>query len=82
MTKTQAIEIIRSGQFFSCEFKKQDGTNRKLNGRYGVKKHLKGGTKGYNADDMGLITVWDRQAKGYRSIPVVNMHKCNGKKIQ
>ena len=82
MNKTEAIKVIRSGQFFSCEFTKKDGSIRKLNGRAGVKKHLKGGDKGYNAEDMGLITVWDRQAKGYRSIPVINLHKVNGKKIR
>jgi len=82
MTKTEAIKIIRSGQFFSCEFTKKDGTNRKLRGRFGVKKHLKGGKLGYNANDMGLIPVYDMGVQDYRSIPVINLHKVNGKKIK
>ena len=54
------------GKFFSVEFYKKDGTPRKLHGRLGVTKHLKGGTKGY--DISNLLTVFDMQIKKYRTV--------------
>jgi hypothetical protein len=80
LTKTAAIEIIRSGKFFSCEFTKQDGQVRKMVARTGVTKHLKGGGAPYKASDMGLITVYE-MGTGYRSIPVYNLLKVNGRKV-
>lgn len=81
MTKTKAIEIIKSGKFFSCEFVKKDGSIRKLVGRSGVKKYLKkGGKPAYKASDMGLITVYELKV-GYKNVPVYNLMKVNGKKV-
>lgn len=81
LTKTAALEIIRSGQFFSCEFKKRDGSIRKMVARSGVKKHLKGGQPAYQASDMGLVTVYEMK-NGYRSIPVYNLLTVNGRKVK
>lgn len=80
LTKTAALQIIRSGKFFSCEFKKRDGSIRKMTARSGVKKHLKGGTPSYSASDLGLVTVYE-MGTGYRSIPVYNLLKVNGRKV-
>jgi hypothetical protein len=52
---------IRNGQIFGAVFTKKDGSERKMNCRRGVKKHLKGGTLKYNPADFGLIGVCDMQ---------------------
>lgn len=46
------------------------GDVRVLNGRLGVKKHLKGGTMAYNPADYKLLTIFDMQKQGYRTIPL------------
>ena len=43
--------------------------------RTGVKKYLKHGKKGYSAKAKNLLTVFDLEAKGYRSIPVENIKR-------
>ncbi|MDC1406685.1 hypothetical protein N8314_03970 [Akkermansiaceae bacterium] len=47
---TQVIEDS-NGRMITVVFEKADGTLRTMNGRTGVKKHLKGGTKTYDAQD-------------------------------
>ena len=54
------------GKFISVTFIKNDGTVRKLNGRVGVVKYLKGGVSTVNPDLY--MVVYDTAAKGYRSI--------------
>ncbi len=44
------------------------GDVRVLNGRLGVKKHLKGGELKYNPKDYDLLTIFDMQKGDYRSI--------------
>lgn len=53
------------GQFMRVDFIKKDGTIRKLIGRQGVTKHVKG--TGSKAKPANIVTVWDTQAKAYRS---------------
>ena len=53
------------GRFFTVTFIKKDGTERTLNGRVGVTKHLKGGVS--RAGDQ-YITVFDVQNGGYRAV--------------
>ena len=68
---TNFTALVQDGTIFSVEFiKRTTGERRKMLCRTGVKKHLKGGDKAYNAASKGLLTVYDLQAKGYRSIPV------------
>ena len=55
-----------NGRFFSVTFVKKDGSIRQMNARTGVTKYLKGGT--CNVDQDKFFTVYDMQAKGYRSI--------------
>lgn len=64
-----ANKIVNASNMFTVEFTKKDGTHRVLNGRRGVKKHLKGGTLGYNPQEKRLISVYDIHAAGYRMIP-------------
>ena len=68
--------LVSDGGIFSVEFiKRSTGELRKMTCRLGVKKHLKGGSKAYNPKKHNLLTVFDMQAKGYRSIPVDAVQK-------
>lgn len=51
------------GAFFTVHFQKKDGTWRTLNGRLGVKKHLRGGERTIGDH---LVGVWDCVARDYR----------------
>lgn len=55
-----------NGKFVSVDFIKKDGSLRTINGRLGVKKHLKGGKSNLNADQF--ITIYSMADKGYRAI--------------
>lgn len=69
----QAVEIIEgakeSGRVFSVRFvKRTDNTIRDMNCRGGVRKHLRGGELAYDPKKKRLVTVFDMQKGGYRSI--------------
>lgn len=69
--RTNLRALVRDGQIFSVEFiKRTDGSLRRMVCRLGVKKHLKGGTAAYDAKEHDLLTVFDMEKGGYRSIPV------------
>jgi hypothetical protein len=70
MSVDEFIELVGSQFFTACFIKRTDGTERVLNGRLRVKKHLKGGDKAYNFSSKGLVSVYDVRAKGYRAIPM------------
>ena len=55
------------GKFFKAKFIKKDNTIRTMNCRKGVTKHLRGGTSTIAHKD-NLVSVYDMQAEGYRSI--------------
>jgi hypothetical protein len=64
---TIADKILQSnGKIFTVKFIKKDGTIRKLNGRLGVEKYLKGGNCTLSKEKF--IIVYDLQAKGYRAV--------------
>lgn len=63
--------LVSDGAIFSVEFvKRSNGELRKMVCRMGVKKHLRGGDKAYDPTKHNLLTVFDMENKGYRSIPV------------
>lgn len=74
------VKKLVGSTFFTVTFVKKDGTLRKMNARLGVKKHLKGGEKTYNAEDKNQLTVYDVVAKGYRTINLNTLRelKCKG----
>ena len=84
MNKKQAIQIIKSGLFFSAEFIKKDGSLRKINARSGVKKHLRpnANPRTYNPGELGYANVWDRQIKDYRLVNLQTLIKVNNKLIK
>jgi hypothetical protein len=73
LTRAQAVQIIegKNGLLFSCQFtKRTTGETRRMTARLGVRSHLRGGNKGYDAAAKRLLTVFDIHANGYRSIPI------------
>lgn len=54
------------GTIFSAENETKDNPNRKWNCRFGVRKHLHGGSLPY--DKPNLLTVFENNRKGYRQI--------------
>lgn len=70
ITKERAIEIMKSGRFFTAHFIKRDGTLRKLNGRCGVTFAVKGIGMRYKAEDKNIIIVRDVKKQEYRAIKI------------
>ncbi len=63
--------LVSDGKIFSVEFvKRSTGELRTMTARLGVRKHLQGSKKAFNPAQHNLLTVFDMDAKGYRSIPV------------
>ena len=72
------IESTVNDRFFTIEFIKADGSKRVMNGRLGVKKHLKGGQ---NCNDIDrFLTIYDVEKEGYRNINLdtVSAFSCVG----
>ncbi|MDR2875971.1 MAG: hypothetical protein LBV44_08615 [Methylobacillus sp.] len=69
--RTNLRALVQDGQIFSVEFiKRTTGELRKMTCRLGVKNHLRGGSTSYNPSEHNLLTVFDMEKGGYRSIPV------------
>ena len=66
--------------FVVAFYKRTTGELRVMKCRFGVRKHLRGGRKPYRDEDKNLITVFDMDKVGYRSIPFENIveAKING----
>ncbi len=86
VTRKNFLDLAHSGgegQFFYVRFiKRTTSEEREFTCRTGVKKHLKGGTKGYDDETKGLVTVHiakgyvnegDNVEQRYRSVPVENV---------
>lgn len=77
MTKQELLRKKLGSKFFTVTFTKKDGSVRKLNGRLGVTKHLRGGEKTYSDVSINAITVFDLVAKGYRTVKLDNVLSLN-----
>jgi hypothetical protein len=64
----KSILSLTGGRFFTVIFRKRDGSIRRMNCRTGVTRYVKG--TGLPRNSEHLLTVYDVQVKGYRSIPV------------
>ena len=76
MKKIKATDPRNSGkgEFFTVTFtKRTDGSIRTLNGRLGVRKHLKGGDLPYDAAAKELLPVYDTKAEGHRMIDLLSI---------
>jgi len=77
MTEKAAIHALTTakGKFMTVTFLKKDGSTRRMRCRTGVKRYVKGvgsplGTPSNRLQKYKLITVYDLDKAGYRSIPV------------
>ena len=64
--KLDQFILNSNGKFVTITFVKKDGSERVLNGRLGVTKHLKGGVSTLNPTEY--ITIYDVQNGGYRAV--------------
>ena len=80
MSAKRFISKSVGNAFFTVFFQKQNGEWRRLTGRLGVKRHLRGGER---KGSTHLVTVWDCAARGYRSFDPARVAwvKCWGVKI-
>lgn len=61
-------KLQNTKKIFTVTFIKKDGTERVMNARLDVVKHLQGGSLPYDAKEKSLLPVFDMQARGYRMI--------------
>lgn len=76
VSREEIISLIeakrKGGQFFTIEFIKKDGTNRKMTCRFGVTSHLAGGKT--TIDVNKFFIVWDCSVKDYRAVNKETVH--------
>lgn len=58
----------QQGKFVGIDYVKLDKSNRSLNGRLGVTSPLRGGENKTATPDRPYLTMYDVQAKGYRTV--------------
>ena len=73
------ILLENKGHVFSVVFLKKDGSIRKMQCRFGVKKHLKGGKVAFNPLERNLLVVFDMQKEAYRMINLETLMTINMK---
>jgi hypothetical protein len=68
ITLQQILDKVSTGKVFSANFIKKDGTERTMNCRTGVVKHVKGKGRNFDPVTANLIPVFDMNKNGYRFI--------------
>lgn len=81
LSRVKLESMIKSakGKFISVTFVKKNGEVRKLHGRTGVTKDLRGGVNKVVKDTNSYITVWDKSKQEYRTVnldTVSELHMC------
>ena len=66
--KLDAILNSNGHKFVTVQFIKKNGEWRTMNGRFKVVKHLRGGVNKVMKYDNAYKTIYDIQAKGYRTL--------------
>lgn len=68
--RTKLRDFLRGqvGKFVGLDFAKVDGTSRSLNGRLGVRKHLKGGHNNLAGSAQPYLVMYDVKTPGYRAV--------------
>jgi hypothetical protein len=74
-TEIKQLRELVGNKIFSVVFQKKDGTLREMVCRLGVKKHLKGGELGYDAEALNYLTVFDMQSEEYRTVNLNTLKK-------
>lgn len=79
----QDFLVRQVGKFVGIDFVKKGGCSRSLNGRLGVRKHLRGGTNTVEAQDRPYITLFDMKNSGYRAVNLATVAcvRANGKEF-
>lgn len=66
--------VEQCGKFVGLTFTKVDGEVRHLNGRLGVRKHLKtGGPSTVAADSRPYVVLYDVKTEGYRAVNLATL---------
>ena len=83
ITLQQILDRVSTGKVFSANFIKKDGTERTMNCRTGVVKHVKGKGRNFDPITANLIPVFDMNKNGYRFISFdrLNWIKIEGEKF-
>lgn len=68
ITLQEILDKVSTGKVFSANFIKKDGTERTMNCRTGVVKHVKGKGRNFDPITANLIPVFDMNKNGYRFI--------------
>ena len=76
-----SIIAANGGKFMTIVFVKKDGSLRKMNGRIGVKRYLKGGVNKNPQLHNTQIVMWDTTAKGYRTINMDTVTEIHAKGV-
>lgn len=73
VTREKLYKLLedQDGRFFSVVFRKKNGLLRKINGRLGVTKYLRGGTNKVERYDNPYETVFECKSLDYRT---TNLH--------
>lgn len=70
LNRVQLLSFIvcQKGKFISVDYFKRDGVQRKLTGRLGVTKYLKGGQNNVESLERAYLVIFDIKMKEYRTI--------------
>jgi hypothetical protein len=84
ITRDNLFNLIckNKSNIFSVVFLKKDGSIRKMICRFGVKKHLKGGSLKFDPIKRGLLVVFDMQKESYRMINLKTITNINMKGVE
>jgi hypothetical protein len=69
------LDNSKNGKIFFVEFKKKDGSIRRMTCRRSVKKNLTGKGMAYSPLGKGLLTVYDMDKLEYRMINLLSITK-------
>jgi hypothetical protein len=87
VTKATAAAILAdhrangNGTMFTVTFIKKDESVKTLNGRFGVKKHLKGGELGYNPAKKGLMGCFEVNNGDKNGYKMINLNTIQTMKV-
>lgn len=72
ISRVRIDEILNNNghKFVTVQFRKLNGEWRTMNGRFKVTKHLRGGVNKVVAPWNAYKTIYDVQAKGYRTLNI------------
>jgi hypothetical protein len=58
-------QFVKTGRIFGAVYIKKDGQQTKVNGRFGVAKHLKGGRRTVPGS---MYVIWDNNRRRYTAL--------------